>query len=144
MSEEATETQTQTAPVVEETPVNVVQEGPVDSVRRAAIAVMVLGQDTARKIFRHLKPRDIETILTRAETLGEIEAEEIVATLESLIDEVHRTSSVSPLMVTRCTASRQTPWAMIGWQPSSGPTRVGRLSSSSALPRKIRRPSQSS
>ena len=92
MSEEATETQTRTAPVVEETPVNVVQEGPVDSVRRAAIAVMVLGQDTARKIFRHLKPRDIETILTRAETLGEIEAEEIVATLESLIDEVHRTS----------------------------------------------------
>ena len=92
MSEEATETQTASVEIADEAPLNLPQTGPVDSVRRAAIAVMVLGQETARKIFRHLKPRDIETILTRAETLGDIEAEEIVATLESLIDEVHRTS----------------------------------------------------
>ena len=93
MSEDATQTETETPEIVEEEfPTSPVQAGPVDTIRRAAIAVMVLGQDTARKIFRHLQPRDIETILTRAETLGEIEAEEIVATLESLIDEVHRTS----------------------------------------------------
>jgi len=97
MSEEVTETEVETPEVVEEAPTPLPQTGPVDSVRRAAIAVMVLGQETARKIFRHLKPRDIETILARAETLGDVEAEEIVATLESLIDEVHRTSlGISP------------------------------------------------
>ena len=92
MSQEAVETPVETEEAVEETSRKIRLKGPVDSVRQAAIVVMILGTDIARKIFHHLKPRDIETLLTRAETLGDIEADEIVATLEALIEEVHRTS----------------------------------------------------
>lgn len=92
MSQEAVETAVETEPTVEEPIRETKPKGPVDSVRQAAIVVMILGTDIARKIFHHLKPRDIETLLTRAETLGDIEADEIVETLEALIEEVHRSS----------------------------------------------------
>jgi flagellar motor switch protein FliG len=92
MSEEAVETAVQVDETIEDLNIPVKPKGPVDTVRQAAIIVMILGTDTARKIFHHLKPRDIETLLTRAETLGDIEADEIVETLETLIEEVHRTS----------------------------------------------------
>lgn len=93
MSEEAVETAVQTeAELLESLTLDERPEGPLDTVRGAAIVVMVLGTETARKIFHRLKPGDIETLLTRAETLGDVGPEEIVQTLESLIDEVHRTS----------------------------------------------------
>lgn len=59
----------------------------IDPVRQAAIVVMVLGNDVARKIFQHLGPKDIERLLTCAENLGTVSPPEIIQSLEDLIEQ---------------------------------------------------------
>ncbi len=58
--------------------------------RKAAIAVMLLGDDIARELFRLLEADEIELVLTRAERLGDVSAEECLAVLEELTDDVER------------------------------------------------------
>lgn len=61
-----------------------------DPVRKAAIAVMLLGDDLARQFFRVLDPDEIEALLTRAEKLEDVSAQECLAVLEELTDQVER------------------------------------------------------
>ncbi|MGM0577165.1 MAG: flagellar motor switch protein FliG [Myxococcota bacterium] len=58
--------------------------------RKAAIAVMALGSETAREIFRVLEPDEIERLLAHAETLGDVSAPEVAAVLEELTADVDR------------------------------------------------------
>jgi flagellar motor switch protein FliG len=64
--------------------------------RKAAIAILALGSDLAREIFRTLPPRDIERLMHVAENLHDVTAEEVLETLRDLnaaVDE--RVSGVS-------------------------------------------------
>ncbi len=59
-----------------------------DSARKAAIALMVLGDDVARELFRLLPDEQIETLLGISESLQDVSAEEVVDVMRELTDEV--------------------------------------------------------
>jgi flagellar motor switch protein FliG len=64
--------------------------------RKAAIAILALGSDLAREIFRTLPPRDIERLMHVAENLHDVTAEEVLETLRDLTAAVdERVSGVS-------------------------------------------------
>ena len=64
--------------------------------RKAAIAILALGSDLAREIFRTLPPRDIERLMHVAENLHDVTAEEVLETLRDLTNAVdERVSGVS-------------------------------------------------
>lgn len=62
----------------------------VDPARKAAIAVMVLGDDMARDIIKLLPDDQVERLLATAETLGDVSAEEVADVMRELTEEVER------------------------------------------------------
>ena len=58
--------------------------------RKAAIAILALGADLAREIFRALPPRDIERLMVVAENLHDVTSEEVLEALKDLTNEVDR------------------------------------------------------
>ncbi|MCB9728899.1 MAG: hypothetical protein H6746_10525 [Deltaproteobacteria bacterium] len=63
---------------------------PRDPARMAAIAVMLLESDQARQLFKILPPEDIERLLGRADTLGDVSAREVFEVLQELNAELDR------------------------------------------------------
>jgi flagellar motor switch protein FliG len=61
-----------------------------DMVRRAAIAVMMLGDELARDIFRSLSPTEVEYLLKYAESLSNIDPSEVAEIMQDFTDEVDR------------------------------------------------------
>jgi hypothetical protein len=59
---------------------------PGDTTRTAGAAAMLLGKERIREVFQHMEPADIEELLSAAERMGDIEAEEIVEILNELIE----------------------------------------------------------
>lgn len=51
-------------------------------VRKAAILLVILGEDAASDIYRHLPPTDIERISQEIANLGSVDAETVLAVLE--------------------------------------------------------------
>lgn len=58
--------------------------------RKAAIAILALGSDLAREIFRTLPPRDIERLMVVAENLHDVSSEEVLETLRDLTTAVDK------------------------------------------------------
>lgn len=64
--------------------------------RKAAIAILALGSELAREIFRTLPPRDIERLMHIAENLHDVTADEVLETLRDLTSAVdERVTGVS-------------------------------------------------
>jgi len=69
---------------------------PMSGRRKAAIAILALGPDLSREIFRTLPGPEIEQLIEAAESLEDVTAEEVKETLEELTNAVdHRVSGVS-------------------------------------------------
>ncbi|MEC9070841.1 MAG: hypothetical protein VX938_00620, partial [Myxococcota bacterium] len=56
--------------------------------RKAAIAVMALGSETAQRLFPLLRPDEVEQLLAEAEGLENVEAMEVLTVLKELTKEV--------------------------------------------------------
>ena len=68
----------------------------IPGVRKAAIAILALGPELSREIFRVLPGPEIERLIDAAEKLQDVSAEEVKATLMELNDAVdHRVVGVS-------------------------------------------------
>lgn len=61
-----------------------------DMVRRVAVAMMVLGNEVARRLFALLRPDEIEMVLTHAESIEQVDPSEVVEILEALAEEIDR------------------------------------------------------
>jgi len=58
--------------------------------RRAAIAILLLGDDLARDLFRQFRPEDVKKLLTVANDLKGVTADEVLSVLEELVGELER------------------------------------------------------
>jgi len=66
--------------------------GPVTGtgMRRAAIAILLLGDDLARDLFRQFRPEDVKKLLGVANGLKGVTEDEVLSVLEELISELER------------------------------------------------------
>lgn len=55
--------------------------------RKAAIAILTLGEDLAREIFRALPPGDVDRLMKTAESLDDVTAQEVHQVLDDLTSE---------------------------------------------------------
>jgi len=62
-------------------------QGP-QGIRRAAIAVLLLGDDLTRRLFRHLSPDQVRRLMSAAADLRGVTEEEVVHVLESLVQDL--------------------------------------------------------
>ncbi|PKN54701.1 MAG: hypothetical protein CVU56_25100 [Deltaproteobacteria bacterium HGW-Deltaproteobacteria-14] len=66
--------------------------GPVTGVgmRRAAIAILLLGDELARDLFRQFRPEDVKKLLAVANELKGVTEDDVLSVLEELVGELER------------------------------------------------------
>ncbi|MBL8783503.1 MAG: flagellar motor switch protein FliG [Deltaproteobacteria bacterium] len=62
----------------------------IPGLRRAAIAILLLGDDLTKRLFRHFRPDEVRRILAAANDLRGVTEEEVLIVLEDLVAELEQ------------------------------------------------------